>query len=219
MRCQRAREAISASIDDQDPGVGTYELLTHVNGCTACGDWLNRVVDLNRELRATPPSPAPDLTDRIMLNLNERRPRSRRPLRVLQVLLATIAACQIVVGCLMVVVPMRLLHEGGLTHDLREVGAFNLAFGVGFLTAALRPRLVWGVLPVVTFGAVMLTGTALEDLRTGEVVTLREAHHSLLLAGCVVLICMVRLIRTRPASPGGGTPPGRDRSILGGTSG
>ena len=42
MECDRAREAISARIDGEDPGVPGGALEAHLAGCDACRNWQQR---------------------------------------------------------------------------------------------------------------------------------------------------------------------------------
>ncbi|GAA1017387.1 hypothetical protein GCM10009556_063560 [Acrocarpospora pleiomorpha] len=196
-------------LDGAEPGVGLHRLRIHLDRCPVCVDWLSGAAGLGRALRAMPAAPAPDLTDRIMRGLTGPPPKPAWPLRLARTLAGAIAVCQIVIGYAMVVAPSLVLHEGGASHELKEIGAFNLAIGVGFLTAALRPRSVWGVLPAATAGAMILTGTALWDLGNAQVVTLREAHHLFVVAGWMALLWLAVLMRNPPdtgQARGGGFP-------------
>ncbi|MFI6910394.1 hypothetical protein ACIBKY_54750 [Nonomuraea sp. NPDC050394] len=207
-------------IDNEEPEVGIHELRAHLDACHDCGDWLSRAGALSRDLRAMLAAPPPDLADRVMRGLAARPAPPTWPLRLARALLVVIATCQAAIGYAMVVEPGLLPHKG-MTHDIREIGAFNLAIGVGFLTAALRPHAVWGVLPLATVGAVILTGTAVWDLYGAEAEPMREVHHVIVIVGWVVLVWLARLMRNPPdagdarpgwwpARPGGGrmaTPP------------
>ncbi|MFE0153606.1 zf-HC2 domain-containing protein [Nonomuraea sp. NPDC059007] len=220
MQCRQAREAFSVLIDNEEPEVGIHELRAHLDACQACGDWLSRAGELSRGLPGLLPPP-PDLTDRVMRHLASRPVPPAWPLRLARVLLGALATCQIAIGYAMVIKPDFILDTGPI-HDIREIGAFNLALGVGFLTAALRPHTVWGILPLATAGAVILTATALWDLYGAATEPLRESHHVIVIVGWAVLVWLARLMRNPPeadgarpgglpARPGGGrtaTPPG-----------
>jgi predicted anti-sigma-YlaC factor YlaD len=51
MECERAREAISARIDGEDPGVPDGALQAHLDGCASCRDWQQRAHVMTRRAR------------------------------------------------------------------------------------------------------------------------------------------------------------------------
>jgi predicted anti-sigma-YlaC factor YlaD len=51
MECDRAREAISARIDGEDPGLPANALDAHLAGCAACRSWRQAAHTVTRRAR------------------------------------------------------------------------------------------------------------------------------------------------------------------------
>ncbi len=51
MRCDRIREALSARIDGEDPGLPDGECDAHLGGCADCRAWQQRAYVLTRRVR------------------------------------------------------------------------------------------------------------------------------------------------------------------------
>jgi predicted anti-sigma-YlaC factor YlaD len=64
--CERAREAISALVDGEDPGVLLAAVDAHVDRCPGCRAWHDGVTALARRTRVAPADAVPDLTERIV---------------------------------------------------------------------------------------------------------------------------------------------------------
>jgi predicted anti-sigma-YlaC factor YlaD len=62
MECDMAREAISARIDGEDPGLPQDAVETHLAGCAACRDWQQRAHAVTRRARIGGPLLDHDLT-------------------------------------------------------------------------------------------------------------------------------------------------------------
>jgi len=67
MDCEHFRQAISARIDGEDPGIGAGMLDRHVAGCGACRAWEATAVALTRTIRVRPAEDLPDLSTPIMI--------------------------------------------------------------------------------------------------------------------------------------------------------
>ena len=66
MGCDRYREAISAQIDGEDPGVARDDLDRHLIGCGPCRQWSAHAHLTARTIRVHAVATVPDLTDPIL---------------------------------------------------------------------------------------------------------------------------------------------------------
>ena len=66
MRCDTIREALSARIDGEDPGLGDQVLDDHLAGCSACAGWADDLSTLHRMVRVREAEPVPDLSAAIL---------------------------------------------------------------------------------------------------------------------------------------------------------
>jgi predicted anti-sigma-YlaC factor YlaD len=62
MDCAACREAISALLDDEDPGIDPTLVEAHLAGCAACRAFAAQAGRLHGWLRLQPAEPVPDLT-------------------------------------------------------------------------------------------------------------------------------------------------------------
>jgi Putative zinc-finger len=62
MDCTAFREAISALLDDEDPGIDPTLVEAHLVGCAACRAFAAEAGRLHGWLRLQPAAPVPDLT-------------------------------------------------------------------------------------------------------------------------------------------------------------
>jgi hypothetical protein len=60
--CTACREAISALLDDEDPGIDPTLVKAHLAGCAACLAFAAQAGRLRGWLRLQPAEPVPDLT-------------------------------------------------------------------------------------------------------------------------------------------------------------
>ncbi len=137
MRCDRAREGISALLDSEDPGIDAAVLQRHLASCPGCRRWQDEAARINRLVRMRPTDQAdvtPDLAAR--LPPHPRGVRGLRPL--LRVSLLLVAVAQLAVGVAGLLPPLggRLsviggAHMPGMTGHLgNETAAFNIAIGI-----------------------------------------------------------------------------------------
>ena len=108
MECDRAREAISARIDGEDPGVPDGALDAHLAGCDACRGWQQRAHVLTRRARLGGPFLERDLTGQVLAAVPPAPARRRLRLALRGALLA-VALAQ-----LAITVPLLVL---GHDHD------------------------------------------------------------------------------------------------------
>jgi predicted anti-sigma-YlaC factor YlaD len=199
VRCEECREGLSARLDGEaEPGPpGAAD--RHLDGCAACREWFTGAERLRRAMLLRPAPAVPDLTASIL----ERTPAPAGEGWGLRIALAVVAIAQLGLAFaqLLGTADAHTLHDalalaGHLAH---ESGAWNLAIGIGLLTAALRPRLAGGQLPLLTgFVGVLLVLSA-GDLAAGRVGFARLATHLLVVLGLALLYAVHRGHRSRTA--------------------
>jgi predicted anti-sigma-YlaC factor YlaD len=172
MSCERWREAISAQLDGEDPGVDGALLTAHLARCAGCRSFAAAAADARRGQRVGLAPQVPDLSRRVRkaVALADRAGRWS----IARALLAVVAV-QIVAFSL----PALVLgdeHDTG-SHAARHLGAFTAAYGVGLLVVAVRPARARAMLPVAAVLAGALVITAVVDLVEGRVPLVGEAQH------------------------------------------
>jgi predicted anti-sigma-YlaC factor YlaD len=195
MRCERFREAISARIDGEDPGLPDGALDAHLEACAECRGWQQRAHVITRRARLGGSFLDHDLTSRVLAAAPAASAGRRR--RVTQ--RAGLAA--MTVAQLAITVPLLLLghdHDAG-AHAAHELGSFDLALAIAFAVGAIRPALAAGLAWPCAIAAAGLTGTAVADLIGGQTPGADEAQHLVALAGALLLIWQARTNGGRPA--------------------
>lgn len=66
MDCTHIREAVSARLDGEDPGVEGHRIDAHVSGCPACAAWTTELGALHRMTRVRAAEAVPDLSAAIL---------------------------------------------------------------------------------------------------------------------------------------------------------
>jgi predicted anti-sigma-YlaC factor YlaD len=198
MRCDTIREALSARVDGETPGIADDAIDAHVQSCRGCLAWADELAILHRMVRVRAAEPIPDLTAAILGTA----PAARRtpaplaePVSTARWALFVVALTQLVLAA------PALLGEGSgaSVHVARELGSFDLALAVGLLVAAWQPARAWGLLPVVAALGLVLGGTALLDVARGSASSLGEVHHVLDLAGVGLLWWVARSAGLTPS--------------------
>ncbi len=191
MRCDTIREALSARLDGEEPGLDETTIGDHLATCQACVAWSEELTTLHRMVRVREAEAVPDLSAAI-LGLEpaaSRRGRLGEVISPARWALFTVALTQLVLAA-----PALLLGEdaGATVHVARELGSFDVALAVGLLVAAWQPARAWGLLPVIAALGLVLAGTAVLDVARGTASGLGEAHHVLDLAGLALLWWVAR---------------------------
>jgi predicted anti-sigma-YlaC factor YlaD len=203
MECDRAREAISARIDGEDPGVPDGALEAHLADCDACRGWQQRAHVLTRHARLGGPLLDHDLAGQVLAAVPAAADRRRLRLALRAALLA------LSLGQLAVTVPLLILgHDPeASTHAAHELGSFDLALAIAFAVGAVRPALSAGLAWTCAIAAGGLAGTAIADLIGGQTFGADEAQHLIAVAGALLLIWQARTSGTGVADAGtvGGT--------------
>jgi predicted anti-sigma-YlaC factor YlaD len=197
MECDRAREAISARIDGEDPGVPDGALDAHLADCEACRGWQQRAHVMTRRARLGGPFLDHDLTGQVLAAVPPATARRRlRP--ALRAALLAVSLAQ-----LAVTVPLLIMgHDPDSgTHAAHELGSFDLALAIAFAVGAFRPALSAGLAWTCAIAAAGLAGTAIADLVGGQTIGADEAQHLIAVAGALLLIWQARA-GTRVADAG-----------------
>lgn len=174
MRCDDAREALSARLDGEQLPVPEAALTAHVDACPGCAAWVEAATAASRRVRvrlAEPVGETPhDLSADVRRRLQADAARGGPPCSRLA--LAALAVSQILLG-----LPTLVLGglDGASQHLAREVGVTEVALSLGVLAAAWRPWRAAGMLPVVVALAAGLAATAAVDMAVDGV----PPHHEL----------------------------------------
>jgi predicted anti-sigma-YlaC factor YlaD len=187
VRCQTAREAISALLDGEDPGVEGWALDDHVLACADCRRWQSAAHAVTRNGRLGPARPVTVGSDELIAAVLAHSRPPRRPTS-----LTWARVCLVAVGVSQAAITAPLLIYGrdrtAPVHIAHEVGAFAMALAVGFLVAALKPDRARGMQALVGAAAALLVVTALLDLLNGRTDLGDEAPHLLAVLGWLLLV-------------------------------
>jgi predicted anti-sigma-YlaC factor YlaD len=202
MECDRVREAISARIDGEDPGLPGDVLEAHLAGCAECRDWQQRAHEVTRRARLGGPFLDHDLTAQVLAVIPPARAGRRRGLALRAGLIA-LALAQ-----LAITVPLLCLgHDHGAdTHAAHELGSFDLALAIAFALGAIRPALSAGLAWPCGIAAAGLVVTAITDLIGGQTIGADEVQHLIAAAGAALLFWQARTTGAGAAGPALPTP-------------
>ena len=191
MRCDTFREALSARLDGEAPGLDDDTIDAHLDTCEACGAWAEELATLHRMVRVREAEVVPDLTAAILgiQPAPVRRSRLGETISPARWALFVVALTQLVLAA-----PALVLGEdsGATVHVARELGSFDVALAIGLLVAAWQPARAWGLLPVIAALGLVMAGTAVVDVARGTATGFGEAHHALDLAGLALLWWVAR---------------------------
>lgn len=221
--CTQYRLAASAQLDGEDGSAvlaaqGMDSLEAHLASCPSCTAWVSAATRMTRRMRIGTAEPAPDLIRPILETIAAEagsrtgsyrtRVRRRRLITALRVGLVVVA-----IGQLALAVPSLLFGEFAMqaaVHVARETGAWNLALAVGFVAAAVHPRLAAGLATVLGAFVGVLVAITLFDLGAGHVQLDRAASHLVAITGLVLVLGLVRSISDRRAPTTGPVASSRD---------
>jgi predicted anti-sigma-YlaC factor YlaD len=176
--CSEVRDAVSAGLDGEDPGLSQTVIDSHLQGCDQCRGFAARVGALHRSMRVTAAPAVPDLSVPILaaIGADEGETTGVSDKRDLlpRFVLALAGALQLALS-----LPALVLgDDAGLpVHAARHIGSFGAALAVGFLYVAWKPSRVTGLLPVMTALVVCLVGSSVADAMAGTTPALTEAPH------------------------------------------
>lgn len=190
--CTAVRESISARADGEEPLLDVSACDTHIAGCAECRAFATGLAPLLRASRLRTAEAVPDLTGAILTAAAEDRV-ARGAARQDQVrgVLALVGVAQAVVAI------VSLLTDGGL-HLGRELAAWELALGVGFVVAALQPSRATGMVPMVAVLSLTVIVGAIGDLAAGTTTLLAEAGHLVEVVGVLLVVAVSRAAGDEP---------------------
>ena len=197
MECDRAREAISARIDGEDPALPDGSLEAHLAGCAACRTWQQRAHAVTRRARLGGSFLDQDLTPRVLAAVPA-VPAGRYRALTQRTALVAVALAQ-----LAITLPLLVLghdHDAGV-HAAHELGSFDLALAIAFAVGAIRPALSAGLAWPCGIAAAGLAGTAIADLIAGQAIGADEAQHLIAVAGALLLFWQARTAGEGRAGP------------------
>jgi predicted anti-sigma-YlaC factor YlaD len=209
VKCEIVREALSATLDGEDPGVESAVLDAHLTGCPRCAAWYDQAARVDRLARIAPVT-APEVTSdevaaRVLAQVTLPRRRRGRWALALALVLDVVAMAQLILGMVALLVPLGT-PLGDLIHMDHETAAFNLAFGVILLLVALNGRRATIMIPVLaTFIVVHGTGSLI-DLANGAIGIAHLATHLPILAGLILTVAISRHSRPDPGLDTAHTP-------------
>jgi predicted anti-sigma-YlaC factor YlaD len=204
MRCDMARYALSARLDDEPSPLPDDAVDEHVGACAACRDWLVTAQRITRTVRVQLVR-VPDITARILAAAHDARalpspePHPSRwavtSLR-LRLALGALAGLQLVLA-----IPDLLGAVGHDAHAGREVAAFGVALAVGLLIAAAYPDQARAFAPVVATLVMCLATVSAIDVVQGVVSLERVAVHLIAAAQAGLLWLLARAVGPRSLTP------------------
>jgi predicted anti-sigma-YlaC factor YlaD len=193
--CAPARETLSAHLDGEDGPLPLAEARRHTDGCVPCERYGASLTAVTRRVRVAPADAVPDLTAPILAALaDDRAAAPVRRLTDVRVLVGLAGAVQ-----LLLALPVLLGVTAPALHLGRELGALELALGVGFLLAAYQPHRAAGVLPVAVAAVAVVAVGAAVDLLAGRAAVVAELGHLTELVGVAALWVLTRRLPDEPA--------------------
>jgi predicted anti-sigma-YlaC factor YlaD len=184
---------MSASLDNEPSRLTAAEIADHLAGCSACRQWREAAHSLTRQFRLQGFEQAPGAPE--ALREAVRTARAWRSPSAQTMVRWSLAA----VGLAQLVVTGRLVLWGHF-DGLRDLGSLDVALGVGYLVAALRPRRAAGMRSIAGTAAVLLLTSATVDLVSHRTDFYKESPHLLVLAGWLLITLLSSL------TPDSGTP-------------
>lgn len=185
-QCDPIREALSAALDNEDPGLPREDVDAHLATCGPCRAFAECTASLNRSVRVRAAEPVPDLTEAILGSRPAAalRPEPETPAWARYGLL-TVAATVLILA-------LPVLFSGGGPHDGRDLAAFEVALSAALLLVVWQPRRAQGLLPMAATLGVASIASAAVDVANGNVPLAGEANHVLVLVGLALLWVMAR---------------------------
>lgn len=177
MTCDRWRDAISAGLDGEDPGIEQRLVDAHLSRCQACRSFAASVrLGTGRPVELVGVDGAAESSADLPRQLARLAAIADRTATwsIVRGLLAVVA-----VDILVFSLPALVLGDEQETsaHGARHLGAFTVAYAVGLLVVVVRPARARTMLPVAAVLAGALLVTAVVDLASGRVPLVDEAQH------------------------------------------
>lgn len=182
--CEQWREAVSAQMDGEYPAVGPEALAAHARTCTDCLRFAEAIGALEGLPGLQVPEPAGrsvGIVAAIRADERARAARGRPPSQGVARIALTL------VGIAQLLTSLPYLLSLADAHTMRDLAAFELALGIGFLVAAARPTTAAGLLPTAGALVVVLTVVVVADVISGRVSVGSETVHVTEAAGLGLL--------------------------------
>jgi RNA polymerase sigma-70 factor (ECF subfamily) len=204
MRCDVAREALSARLDGEHPHVLAQQVDAHLDTCRSCRAWLIGAAVQTRRLASIDRGQAPDLADKILASVGEGNADTRnRWMRTLRSRyrrwgLIGVGTFQVAIAAAQiggVDFGMVSAHTHGAMsgeHLMHESTAWLLALGLAMIAAGIWPVAAIGVAAITGAYSVALFSYVIVDALDGEVTASRIASHVPLLLGLAFALLVAR---------------------------
>jgi predicted anti-sigma-YlaC factor YlaD len=198
MRCQPCREALSARLDGEAPGIADELVEVHLRTCAPCRSFATGAEGINRRTAVRPVEAVPDLTGPILAAADLPRPASApavaRTAPASGAHWGRWALLAVALTQLLLAVPTLVGgREGeGAAHLARELGAWDVALAAALLWVVFRPERAAGLVPFVAMVGLAMVATATLDVVAGRADALAESRHVLELVGLALLVVVAR---------------------------
>ncbi|OBI48813.1 hypothetical protein A5707_17555 [Mycobacterium kyorinense] len=209
MRCEVAREALSARLDGEPQQVPAQRVDAHLGSCPDCRAWLIGVAVQTRQLAALEPGHGPDMVEQIMAAVGVAPYRRwwqglisdyrRWALIVAGLIQVALASAQIA-GIDFGMVSTHMHGAATGAHLMHESTAWLLALGAAMIAAGIWTTAAVGVAAIAGAYAVALLGYVAVDSYSGQVTASRVASHLPILVGLLFALLVAR-------NRGGGAQP------------
>lgn len=209
MKCEVAREALSARLDGEREPVPSARVDEHVAACAACRAWYGAVAAQSELLGALA---RPERVHAVVSTAGGNR-RTRSALSWMRWGLFATGLAQIAVSVVQALgLSVGLAsHHGAGGHLLNESTAWSLSIGVAMLVAARWPAAAAGLGGVLSIFAVVLTAYVIADAVAGEVTLTRALTHIPVLVAAGLALAVWRRSSSTPPTP---EPAHRDTEIV-----
>jgi RNA polymerase sigma-70 factor (ECF subfamily) len=203
MRCDVAREALSARLDGERPQVLAQQVDAHLESCRSCRAWLIGAAVQTRRIASIEPGETPDLVDKILASVGEESTAYHRWMRWLRSHyqrwgLIGVGAFQVAIAAAQISgtdFGMLSAHMHGAMsgeHLMHESTAWLLALGLAMIAAGIWPVTAIGVAAITGVYSVALLSYVVVDAFNGEVTAARIASHVPVLLGLVFALLVAR---------------------------
>ena len=202
MRCEVAREALSARLDGERPEVLAQQVDAHLEACGRCRTWLIGAAVQTRRLASIKPGHGPDLVDKILASLTEGSTPRQRWMRTLRSRyrrwgLIAVGVFQVAIAAAQIggIDFGMVSHTHGAMsgeHLMHESTAWLLALGLAMIAAGFWPVAAIGIAAIVGAYSVALLGYEVIDVLEGEETAARLASHVPLLLGFAFALLVAR---------------------------
>lgn len=199
VKCEVAREALSARLDGEREPVPSARVDEHLAGCAECRAWFGAVsvqaeflgaLARPERVHAVASAPRGNHSGRSALSWMR---WALFATGLAQIAVSLVQALGLSVGL--------AAHHGAGGHLLNESTAWSLSIGVAMLAAARWPVAAAGLGGVLSVFALVLTGYVVVDAVAGEVTLTRMLTHIPVLVAAALAVAVWRRTSTTPPTP------------------